>query len=266
MMCVGMEDPGLIVLPTHRLFRGLPADDRRRTGREAWADCFTTRPAGEGPDLAPSVWEDIETGGDQGTLGLLHRRTTAAGRSPGSPTPAAQRMAEVAAEHSPSWQALGVSILHRLVVENLLGCEGSAQADATCTWSRKWSTGWRLGRVSAGGAGHAGHGRPHPHHQHQRRADAGQEHLFLSQAAQRPGHQSAGVGVPRGTGKRRGAFVSGRIFVSRGTCGQFAERCIATSRRVPPGSEPGRVAPDGRGTAAESGMCRGDSALVCPAC
>ena len=25
MMCVGMSDPGMIVLPTHRLFRGLPA-------------------------------------------------------------------------------------------------------------------------------------------------------------------------------------------------------------------------------------------------
>ena len=27
MMCVGMSDPGLLVLPTHRLFRGLPAMD-----------------------------------------------------------------------------------------------------------------------------------------------------------------------------------------------------------------------------------------------
>ena len=31
MMFVAMEDPGLIVLPTHRLFRGLPADDAARS-------------------------------------------------------------------------------------------------------------------------------------------------------------------------------------------------------------------------------------------
>ena len=27
MMCVGMNDPGLLVLPTHRLFRGLRQPD-----------------------------------------------------------------------------------------------------------------------------------------------------------------------------------------------------------------------------------------------
>ena len=29
-------------------------------------------------------------------------------------------MAEVAADHSPEWQGLGVSILHRLIVDTLL--------------------------------------------------------------------------------------------------------------------------------------------------
>ena len=48
MMCVAMDDPGLIVMPTHRLFRGMPA----LTGDELAArlrPCFTTRSAGEGP-------------------------------------------------------------------------------------------------------------------------------------------------------------------------------------------------------------------------
>ena len=35
MMCVAMEDPGLIVLPTHRLFRGAAGDEQRGVGREA---------------------------------------------------------------------------------------------------------------------------------------------------------------------------------------------------------------------------------------
>ncbi|MFM9116688.1 MAG: DUF1015 domain-containing protein, partial [Planctomycetota bacterium] len=33
-----------------------------------------------------------------------------------------RRLAELATEHSEEWQGLGVSLLHRLVVDNLLGC------------------------------------------------------------------------------------------------------------------------------------------------
>jgi uncharacterized protein (DUF1015 family) len=117
-MCVAMEDPGLIVLPTHRLFRKLPA----MTADELAArlgDCFTTRPAGEGPQAAPAVWEDVETAGGQGTLALYtqaDRRWTIAiltdaGRA---------KMAEVAQDHNEEWRGLGVSILHRLIVDTLL--------------------------------------------------------------------------------------------------------------------------------------------------
>jgi len=119
MMCVAMDDPGLIVMPTHRLFRGIPA----MTSAELAArlgPCFTTRPAGEGPDMAPTVWEDIETGGDQGSIGLwtqadgrwLIASLTDAGRA---------RMAELSEDHTEAWQSLGVSLLHRLIVGDLLG-------------------------------------------------------------------------------------------------------------------------------------------------
>jgi uncharacterized protein (DUF1015 family) len=118
MMFIGMNDPGLLVLPTHRLFRGLP----KLTSDQLVAklgDSFTTRIAGEGSDLAESVWEEIETDGDQGTLGLFTpaderwvlAKITPAGRA---------RMAQVAPEHSTDWQGLGVAILHRLVVDTLL--------------------------------------------------------------------------------------------------------------------------------------------------
>jgi uncharacterized protein (DUF1015 family) len=121
MMCIAMDDPGLLVMPTHRLFRGVPA----MTAEELAAKLgphFTTRPAGQGPEQAATVWEDLETGNDQGTLGLYtqadHRwtiaRITAAGRA---------RMAEAAEDHTPEWQQLGVAILHRLLVENLMGCK-----------------------------------------------------------------------------------------------------------------------------------------------
>jgi uncharacterized protein (DUF1015 family) len=119
MMCVGMSDPGMIVLPTHRLFSGLPAmtsgDLIKRLG-----ESFSSRIAGEGADLGPTVWNEIEHRGDQGTLGLYTPKDerwilatiTDAGRA---------RMAQIAAEHSTAWQGLGVAILHRLVIDSLLG-------------------------------------------------------------------------------------------------------------------------------------------------
>ncbi len=118
MMFIGMNDPGLLVLPTHRLFRGLPAMSADELIRRL-GDCFTTRIAGEGADLATTVWDEIETGGQQGTLGLFTQqdeRWVVA-----SITPAGKaRMAKVAPEHSEAWQGLGVSILHRLVIDTLL--------------------------------------------------------------------------------------------------------------------------------------------------
>jgi len=119
MMCIGMSDPGLLVLPTHRLFRGpdgLTCDQiKAKLG-----DAFDVRPAGEGSKAAPQVWEEIETADNQGALGLFSKKDnhwllatiTPAGRA---------QMAKLAPEHTPDWQALGVSILHRLVVDNWLG-------------------------------------------------------------------------------------------------------------------------------------------------
>jgi uncharacterized protein (DUF1015 family) len=121
MMFIGMNDPGLLVLPTHRLFRGLPALDSDEL-RERLGNSFTTKVVGEGSDLAPSVWEEIEMQGEQGTLGLFCHKDerwvlasiTAEGKA---------RMAQVASEHSADWQGLGVSILHRLVIDTLLAAK-----------------------------------------------------------------------------------------------------------------------------------------------
>ncbi len=118
MQCVAMEDPGLTVLPTHRLFQGLPD----LAGEELSArlgNCFDVRPAGRGPESAEQVWEEIATADDQATLGLyaakdqqwLLATITDAGRA---------RMDEVAKDHREEWRELAVSILHRLVVEDLL--------------------------------------------------------------------------------------------------------------------------------------------------
>jgi len=118
MMLVSMSDPGMLVLATHRLFRGLPAMTSTQL-REKLEPAFDAEPAGSGPDRARSLWDEIEVEGDQATLGFYtaadNEWTLARLNDTGR-----ERMAEVATDHSADWQELGVSILHRLVMENLL--------------------------------------------------------------------------------------------------------------------------------------------------
>jgi uncharacterized protein (DUF1015 family) len=118
MTFVGMSDPGLLVLPTHRLFRGVPSMDSRQLAAKL-GSAFTTRVAGEGSDLATTVWDEIQSAGDQGIIGIFTgsderwtiAKVTEAGR---------RKMSEIAPEHSADWQGLGVALLHRLVVKTLL--------------------------------------------------------------------------------------------------------------------------------------------------
>ena len=116
MMCVGMSDQGMVVLPTHRLFRGLPGLDSGTLAKKL-EPYFTSRVVGEGTDLAGSVWDKIELAREQGMLGLFTvcderwtlARVTGQGRA---------RMADIAGEHSDEWRELGVALLHRLIIED----------------------------------------------------------------------------------------------------------------------------------------------------
>jgi uncharacterized protein (DUF1015 family) len=126
MMLVSMSDPGMLVLPTHRLFRGLPPITSTQL-RERLGDSFATEPVGRSPGQARSLWDEIEMEGEQSTLGLYtaaddqwtFARLTDAGRG---------RMAEAADDHSADWQGLGVSILHRLIIDTLLAPRSSLPA------------------------------------------------------------------------------------------------------------------------------------------
>lgn len=119
MMCIGMNDPGLIVFPTHRLFRGLPYLNAAKLAAKI-GEFFDIQTRDVGPEGTERIWDLIERRADQGTMAFFtegDRQWSIAsinlnGRA---------RMAEVAREHSRDWQTLGVSILHRLVIETLLG-------------------------------------------------------------------------------------------------------------------------------------------------
>jgi len=118
-MCVSMNDPGMIVLPTHRLFRGLSRLTSQQL-RAKLGELFDCAAAGSGPAQAHGIWEAIEIENDQGQLGLYTAaddqwtvaKLSDAGRA---------KMAEVASDHSSDWQGLGVSILQRLILETVLG-------------------------------------------------------------------------------------------------------------------------------------------------
>ena len=122
MVCIAMEDPGLIVMPTHRLFKNVPAFSQEELISKV-GDCFRVSTVGEGYRTAHRAWAEIEMLEDQGTMALYTAKDgkwnplqlTEAGRG---------KMAEVAKEHQPEWQELGVAILHSLVIDTLLGLKG----------------------------------------------------------------------------------------------------------------------------------------------
>jgi uncharacterized protein (DUF1015 family) len=119
--CFGMSDPGLVVLPTHRLFRSVPPISSREL-TERLGEAFDCSFAGHGPEAASNVWSEIELEGEQSTLGIYTKsddtwtliRLTTTGW---------EQMQRVSAS-SPRWNGLGVSLLHRLVIEELLGLNG----------------------------------------------------------------------------------------------------------------------------------------------
>ena len=113
---VGMQDPGLQILPSHRLVSGL-ADitaDQVQSCLEKY--CEVER-IGTGDEAARETWELIEADGGQSVFGfgtasdntwLLAQVTDASA------------MATLAADHSEAWRSLGVSLLHKLLLDELI--------------------------------------------------------------------------------------------------------------------------------------------------
>ncbi|MCA9191708.1 MAG: DUF1015 domain-containing protein [Planctomycetales bacterium] len=121
-MLMSMDDPGLIVLPTHRLLHGIPAlsakDLADRVG--TYFDCQNV---GIGPDAASIVWQHIEDLDDQGAFGLytsVDQTWTLLTANEAT----YRKMAEICPQQSEDWRNLGVAILHHLIIDNLLGLAG----------------------------------------------------------------------------------------------------------------------------------------------
>lgn len=116
MMLVGMQDPGLQILPTHRLVSGLPEITADQL-QECLATCCEVERLGTGDQAALDAWDLIEIDGGQNVFAfgtaadnnwLLARVTDSSS------------MAQLASEHSEAWRSLGVSLLHKLLLEDLI--------------------------------------------------------------------------------------------------------------------------------------------------
>jgi uncharacterized protein (DUF1015 family) len=116
MMLVGMSEPGLLILPTHRLISGIP-DVTGPKLREVLAGHFRVDTVGTGESAARETWEVIEADGGQNVLGF---GTVADGGWHVARLTAPDAMAELAANHSPAWRGLAVSVLQVLVLYKLL--------------------------------------------------------------------------------------------------------------------------------------------------
>jgi uncharacterized protein (DUF1015 family) len=116
MACVGMSDPGLVILPTHRLVSGLAGLDVSKL-RDALGAEFDLEDVGVGPAACREAWALIEADGGQNLLGF---GAVADGRWMLARLRGTATMDRIVPQHSPSWRGLAVSILHELVIGQLL--------------------------------------------------------------------------------------------------------------------------------------------------
>ncbi len=121
-MLVGMSDPGMIVLPTHRLLRGTKRFSSAEITAEL-AGLFECESVLGGIEMASAVWDLMEQADEQGWIGLYAVKddTWLLCKATGQ---AVTRMSEIAGDQSQDWQSLGVSLLHRLVIDQLLEAKG----------------------------------------------------------------------------------------------------------------------------------------------
>jgi len=117
MMLVSMSDPGLVILPTHRLVSGLPGVTAEKIA-ELLGPHFRVERIGTGNQGAQDAWELIEADSSQDILGL---GTVADGAWQTARLRDRAMMDRLAAAHSSAWRGLAVSTLHVLVLDHLLG-------------------------------------------------------------------------------------------------------------------------------------------------
>lgn len=116
MALVGMSDPGLLILPTHRLVQGLSGVTSQQVVAKLEPH-FQVELIGKGETAARQTWERIEEDGSQDLLGFgtLADNTWLLARFQ-----AVSLMQQLAPKQSDAWRSLAVSRLHVVVLDKLL--------------------------------------------------------------------------------------------------------------------------------------------------
>jgi uncharacterized protein (DUF1015 family) len=117
------EDPGLLVLPTHRLVRNLPPD------------VLAALPARAAPWFEISVGDERDAAAIEARLGQAGDRVTFAWRATGSATTTWLRLradADLSALGPAVLCDLDVTVLHGLLLEPLFGIDGAVMAAGNC--------------------------------------------------------------------------------------------------------------------------------------
>jgi uncharacterized protein (DUF1015 family) len=116
MNLVGMSDPGLVVLPTHRLAGGAAGLTAGELG-EALGRAGRVEHVARGEAGARQVWERMRADGTQNVLGFgtASDQTWQMARFD-----CEREMADRAPQHSTAWRSLAVSVLHVVVFSRCL--------------------------------------------------------------------------------------------------------------------------------------------------
>ena len=108
---VSMSDPGLVILPTHRLIHSYTTMDSKAL-LKALADTFFVEPmpdrAAMEAKLAAAVPGHLRYGLYDGEYTLLTLKSL-------------DTMASIAPDRDPNWRALDVAVLHELILEHVMG-------------------------------------------------------------------------------------------------------------------------------------------------
>ena len=121
-MLVGMSAPGMIVLPTHRLLRGTPEFSSEEIIQKL-GDAFSCQTLPGGIEAANEAWSKMEAADNQGMVEVYGTKDDTWVTATATDE-AKEKMRSLAPSQSDQWRELGVSLLHRLVIDSLLGCEG----------------------------------------------------------------------------------------------------------------------------------------------
>jgi uncharacterized protein (DUF1015 family) len=132
MNLVAMSDPGLMIMPTHRLISGLPGMTGEKL-RQALEEDFDVEDVGAGQEAAAEAWDRIQIDEIQNVLGF---GSVADGKWQLARLRDPAVMKSLAPEHGDFWRALAVSVLHVLVLGKLLNRGGNQPA---CRYVHKFS-------------------------------------------------------------------------------------------------------------------------------